>query len=300
MCERLSVKRRSVNGNLEITEQKKNSLKYYFKSISDDNKQLCKTFFLTTLGFKKKYDRFLFEFLNKTPHDSITPAIDMRGKNNKSNCIPKHEIQQHIESFYPVISHYQRDHAPNTRYLPSDVSKTFMHEDFSKKFLYIKVPYELYKKEIPKKNILFALLGNEECDVCECFQLEHEHHKNNLQNDCLKCFGWKKHLDTANEARDFYKRHADIYAKSDNGTICFIVDLGKKIMLPRIDTFNNVLFANRMIAYNESFVPVGKTYTKTLFAVLWHEGVSGRNKENIKSAFFAFLKHHRDANVISV
>jgi len=36
----------------------------------------------------------------------------------------------HIESFNPTISHYHREHAPNIRYLPTDVTITFMHQHF--------------------------------------------------------------------------------------------------------------------------------------------------------------------------
>ena len=35
-----------------------------------------------------------------------------------------------IEGFHPTTSHYRREHAPNRRYLPSDINTAFMHKDF--------------------------------------------------------------------------------------------------------------------------------------------------------------------------
>ncbi|KAK5641934.1 hypothetical protein RI129_010481 [Pyrocoelia pectoralis] len=69
-------------------------------------------------------------------------------------------------------------------------------------------------------------------------------------------------------------------------------------MLPRVDTFKKVLFIKRLIAYNESFVPVGTNSDLKPFAVLWHEGVSGRSKEDIVSCFYAFMTRYRDAQKI--
>lgn len=64
-------------------------------------------------------------------------------------------------------------------------------------------------------------------------------------------------------------------------------------MLPRCDTFKEILFTPRIIAFNESFVPVGTSKNPTV-AVLWHEAIAGRKKDDIVSTFFAFLKTLRD------
>lgn len=64
-------------------------------------------------------------------------------------------------------------------------------------------------------------------------------------------------------------------------------------MLPRCDMFKEIIFTPRIIAFNESFVPVGKKPDKPV-AAIWREGVSGRSKEDIISAFYAFFKLRRD------
>jgi len=47
-------------------------------------------------------------------------------------------------------------------------------------------------------------------------------------------------------------------------------------MLPRMDNFKAAIFTKRVIAFNESFVPIGPRSSTKPLAVIWHEGVSGR------------------------
>lgn len=66
-------------------------------------------------------------------------------------------------------------------------------------------------------------------------------------------------------------------------------------MLPRCDMFKEVLFCPRLVVFNESFVPAGKGYKKFgPTAVLWHEAISGRSKQDLISTFYAFLSSVRD------
>lgn len=69
-------------------------------------------------------------------------------------------------------------------------------------------------------------------------------------------------------------------------------------MLPRVDTFKKVLFTQRMVVYHESFVPLGKKSKVNPFACIWHEGISGRNKEDITSTFHALFIRYRDIEKI--
>lgn len=73
-------------------------------------------------------------------------------------------------------------------------------------------------------------------------------------------------------------------------------------MLPRMDMFKSAVFTRRIIAFNESFVPLGNQSNELLkpIAVVWHEATSGRKKEDIISAFHAFFLQCCDANTITV
>ena len=74
-------------------------------------------------------------------------------------------------------------------------------------------------------------------------------------------------------------------------------DLEKVIILPCIDTFKKAIFTNRLIAYNETFATAGISQNKLLpFAALWHEGIRGRGKEELRSTFTQFIMFHRDSD----
>ncbi|KAK9694956.1 hypothetical protein QE152_g33190 [Popillia japonica] len=54
-------------------------------------------------------------------------------------------------------------------------------------------------------------------------------------------------------------------------------DLQKVIMLPRAEMFKEVLFIPRIVAFNESIVPIGKNRSNLKpLAVIWHEAVAGQ------------------------
>lgn len=71
-------------------------------------------------------------------------------------------------------------------------------------------------------------------------------------------------------------------------------------MLPRLETFKEIIFTPRIVAYNESFVPLGKKPKKYPCAVLWHEGVAGRSKDDIISTFHAFFLANRDVKHVTI
>lgn len=73
-------------------------------------------------------------------------------------------------------------------------------------------------------------------------------------------------------------------------------------MLPRMDGFKAALFTRRIISFNESFVPFGKTSKNSSepLAILWHEGITGRNQEELTSTFHKFLLQNRDSSKITI
>lgn len=71
-------------------------------------------------------------------------------------------------------------------------------------------------------------------------------------------------------------------------------------MLPRMDMFKEIIFTPRIIAFNESFVPLGKKSHIHPWAALWHEAISGRSKDDIISTFYAFLLQNRDRSTITI
>lgn len=289
----------NTNSKNEITKRK-NVFKFFLTNSDGLRIQVCKPFFLSTLGFKKTNDRVL-DVLRCTPKGKIKPYIDGRGRQLSVNKYKHLDlVENHIESFNPTISHYRREHAPNVRYLPSDVTINFMHQNFLEKYPEpdFFISYAYYRDQVKKKNISFTQLGHEECEVCESLKI-HEHSKDQMVPDCTVCATYLTHIKKANAARSLYQEHAK-NNYNDEKSIYFSVDLQKIIMLPRLDTFKKVLFIKRIVAYHESFVPLGKKGNLQPFACVWHEGISGRKKEDLISTFFNFFSHHRDANTITI
>ncbi|KAG5862079.1 hypothetical protein JTB14_024279 [Gonioctena quinquepunctata] len=230
-CSRLEVKRRTTE-----SVRKQNTFKYKLKTANGQMVEVCKTFFLTTLGYKKTNDRVVHDTLKKTPNNQLYPQADRRTQSAKKK-IDYDSVDAHIESFQPSISRYRREHAPNRRYLPSDISISVMFETFKSQYPDMKVSYEAYRLRVKAKNISFASLGHEECEQCEEFNL-HGHQKQDFQKNCIKCTSWKKHIDQARDSRELYQEYAR--NEFEDGTVCFSVDLQKVIMLPRVDTFKRI------------------------------------------------------------
>ncbi|KAJ8870778.1 hypothetical protein PR048_027077 [Dryococelus australis] len=91
------------------------------------------------------------------------------------------------------------------------------------------------------------------------------------------------------------KRHVNI-SKIDQDTSYYSADLQKVIMLPRMDTLKTVMFTRRIVAFNESFVPLGGTNNDdddngkdTKKIVLWLDNCTAQIKNWTLLSFIAYL-----------
>lgn len=282
-----------VFGDNEEKKNRSKSIKYFLTNETGAKINVCKIFFLTTLGYCKSNEKVVRNAVN---NKDLIP-YDGRGHNQKKHKIDHHLLQRHIETFKPTISHYRREHAPNKRYLSSEITIQFMFDDFLVKHPNEPVSYDLYRKVIKDMNISFAKLGHEECEICELYQI-HNSKVNELRHrKCSTCMDFDKHKERYTLAREKYDVDRKSMKSVDVGY--FSADLQKVIMLPRIDMFKAVLFCPRLVVFHESFVPLGhKTSDQMTYAVIWHEAISGRKKDDIASAFRAFLKQYRDLSKI--
>lgn len=64
-------------------------------------------------------------------------------------------------------------------------------------------------------------------------------------------------------------------------------------MLPRMESYKSVIFTPRIIAFNETFAPLGRKSKDNVTAVIWHEGISGRKSSDLISVFSSFLIKNR-------
>ena len=159
-CRYLDVKRSTTEES-----RRGKTVNYFMKTETDSTPvAVCKVFFLSTLGFKPTNDCFVHQALKGVSSGSITPKSDGRGKTPAKNKIEREIIRTHIESFHPCISHYRREHAPNMRYLPSDISINSMYDDFKLRHGRT-CSYDLYRMVVKEMRISFTKLGHEECEI---------------------------------------------------------------------------------------------------------------------------------------
>ncbi|KAG5871067.1 hypothetical protein JTB14_008028 [Gonioctena quinquepunctata] len=117
-------------------------------------------------GYKKTNDRVVHDTLKKTPNNQLYPQADRRTQSAKKK-MDYDSVDAHIESFQPFISHSRREHPPNSRYLPSDISISVVFETFKSQYPDMEVSYEAYSLRVKAKNMSFASLEHEECEQCE-------------------------------------------------------------------------------------------------------------------------------------
>lgn len=264
----------------KLNFRKKNTFKYFLTNETGEKMLVCKCFFLTTLGYHRKNDWPIHAFVKQNVFQSSTPIYPKKDGRGRAACkrkIPTLDIDTHIESFNPSVSHYRREHAPERRYLPSDLTIESMYKDYLATCPHNQCSYEVYRKRLKHKNISFTNLGHEECELCEGFKLHNnQHNPENLDQACTDCNSWKEHIQRANDSRASYRM--DTTEEDSPTTLKVSVDLQKVIMLPRLDMFKKVIFTQRISVYNESFVPLGKAKNQKTFACLWHDAIAGRGK----------------------
>ncbi|KAF2895817.1 hypothetical protein ILUMI_10358 [Ignelater luminosus] len=270
------------------------TFKYFLKNEDGEKLEVCKSFFLTTLGYNPKNDRVITNIMFKRA-DNILPSTDRRGKHSKTPKTDRVLIKNHVESFSPT----------NKKYLPSDLTIRSMHADFISVNPNIKCSYELYKKCVSKDlNISFTKLGHEECEVCETFNLHDSNHtKTSLSEDCTYCDLWNQHIKKAAESCENYKSVAE--ESFPENTVCFSADLEKVIMLPRVDMFKREVFCQRIIVFNESFVPVDETFelnflrmkflgsVKHSLTISHFPGISEQRKQQISKNLMPLIPENR-------
>lgn len=288
------------------TDERKRNYSYEYRLPNSDGEmqQVCKTFFLGTLGYHPKNDRIVVTVFQTTPTSAVTVTNDRRGRHyNRPHRMNVEDVSAHVESFNPCISHYRREHAPKRRYLPSDISIKSMYEDYISHEPEKPITYQSYRKIVNDKNISFAKLGEEECEKC----VKQEEHLKDEHGITLKTRQEMTSVTGCNGQCKMYALHKIRYqlgrtkyrsdAKKDWGreSLALSVDLQKVIMLPRMPGNKTAVFTKRIVAYHETFSPLGsKADKKNTVSVIWHEGIAKRNAEEITSAFVCAFQKERD------
>lgn len=282
----------------------KRDMTYLYKLNNSEGveQHVCKSFFLKTLGYHEKNDRIISTVMKSTPVTDISAKQDARGHHPNATKIDRDPIIDHINTFNPTISHYRREHAPNRRYLPSDITIAFMHSDYNSKHPDDTIGIETYRRTVSDMKISFAKLGEEECERC----IRQEEHVKIINHTgevhCLDCDNWQIHKENANSARIHYQADSSQELPADSRVIS--ADLQKVIMLPRMPGNKTSIFTKRIVAFHETFATVGMKQKgknkENSTSVIWHEGIAGRKAEEITSSFVTALEKYRDKKHIII
>ena len=111
-------------------KSRKFSSTYRLKDEYGTEEVVCKSFFLATLGFHPKTDSLITTIFMDLGFNVKSPKPDQRGNNLAYKRLDHKQICDHIESHNPGVNHYRREHAPQRRYLPSEITIKAMHKDF--------------------------------------------------------------------------------------------------------------------------------------------------------------------------
>ena len=263
---------------------------------------VCQKMFLNTLGYTNNQNIFTLFENNEASDSDITVRDDQRGKKdppNKKDADIHAKVKEHIFSYHPSVSHYRRKHAPFRLYLSPEINMVAMYKDFNGKYPKM-VSREFYRQQIKKYNISFCKLGEEECDFCLLFQ-SHVHDVDEedslttagdfiYMKQCEICNEHQLHMQNATSSRQQYRE--DKEKNCGDKEKFFSVDMQKVIMLPVMLGVKKCIFTPRLTAYHLIFAPLGgkKNSRVKPTGVIWHDGIAGRNDEDVTSAYIRFLK----------
>ncbi|XP_062564207.1 uncharacterized protein LOC134227031 [Armigeres subalbatus] len=171
-------------------------------------------------------------------------------------------------------------------YLPSDLTQKEMHRNYQETNN-SSISYQFYGRVMKSMNIGMVKLGHEECESCiEAIQHQQlSKHTAEMAgiDSCSICEKYFEHLRLAKAARTEYREDGESIKP---GHVVLAVDLQKVIQLPRMEGLKTIVFSQRLIAFNETFAPVGK-YTRALpvVACVWNEAIRGRSSADLLGCF---------------
>lgn len=114
------------------SEMAKSHHNYFVANTDGVRKEVCLRFFLNTLGYSSNS---VTESLQRSGASDISlfAPPDKRKHGKKPHALKEATIDcidGHIEQFNPSVSHYRREHAPNRRYISSDITINEMFSIF--------------------------------------------------------------------------------------------------------------------------------------------------------------------------
>jgi hypothetical protein len=259
-------------------ESDKKSEKYIYKLLG---KQVCRKFFLNTLGLKTatKVEKLLKKFQNSENSNLNEVLKDKRilnGRRKSQEFVNR--IESFIESFDPKPSHYKLSNAPKRKYIDSEYINFANQMNFKpilkansvenrnniNEHILNSCNYDYFIKKFREKNIGFSVPSTDLCDKCETYI---SHSSANLDCDCLVCVNYEKHCENYRKARNLINIDKNL-SNIDLNTIVLNGDLMKVIPVPVLKNKNSN-FSEKITVYNQTFCQLGSD--KKSFCLVSHD-----------------------------
>lgn len=269
--------------------KRNSSYQYFLPQIGTSNKEelsVCKVMFLHTLGFKTD-GMVTKHFKTKNALNGQVKCTDDRGKTareilHNNQDILDQKIKDHVESYYPVVSHHKLMHAPKRRYLPSELSVTNLWKNIC---LNIKVSYERYRAVFCSMNIGFDSPSQDDCGAYSVYS----NHKIDIadykEEICKKCQSYELHRERYISAKQEYTKDKECKWSCEYNV--YTVDMQKVLIIPKM-TIKNSYFISRLVVFNETFAALHHEKNKCL---LWNEAIQGRNAPDVASTFYHVIRN---------
>lgn len=263
---------------------------YHLQDEEYHTKRVCKSFFLNTFGYTS--DAVITHLVyakKKAPLDSSVK--ENRGKYEKAHC-DRDAIQNHINSFYPTVSHYRRHNAPNVKYLPSGLTLKKMLTDYNEKHPDKHCCLETYRQVLKSMHVSLHTPKSDVCEECSLY-------KQKLRDSCspvtlVELANYAVHKLKSDLSIISYKIDVNEANKKnmDENKVFYAMDLQKVLVLPIMPQYKEAFFISRLATFNMTFANLKKGGEDV--CVLWHEEIAGRDAGNITDTIYKIIRYNRD------
>lgn len=256
----------------------------YYLPTEISRVQVCKIYFLNTLGISAQTVRTVFNKMSSA--GNVTE--DRRGKACKNSMLDesvKQSVRDHINMFQTIDSHYCRQKTER-KYLPPtlNVSKMFtLYEEYCLENNVIKKATEGMYRHIftTEFNMSFFLPKKDLCDVC------HKYENSLPEGKLIMEEEYQRHIENKSLARNL--KNADKEKAKEHASFCAAVfDLQQVLAVPKTEV-GVAYYKLKMSTFNFT---VFNLASKEAFCYMWHECIGKRGSSEIGSCLLLFIEHH--------
>ena len=272
-------------------ESRKSKTWHYFldqkKEDRNERTEVCRIVFYKTLQVKEKFVRCALS----TSEAGVAKG-DARGgiePKNKSSKTQLEEVQQHINMFPKVESHYARKDSKK-HYIAdtSNFSKLTLckmhnlYKQWCSEQALRPVSYDVYRAEFHKLNLALHKPKKDQCKTCTAYS------NNEAKTDEHKS-EQRRHIEKKNQAHELKEKMKKI-AKEKKDTIAITFDLEAVLYTP-CSKVSTLFYKRKLCTYNLTMFNLAN---KEGNCYIWDETTAKRGSNEIGSGLLMFCEQHQN------